>query len=111
MRHQKIMHRRHVRTCALLTRFVTKHASPSGAFNVRINFPIFPTFHTRGLEDSTFPNLKKHKIPAEEKGGIMRAMVFTPITPWAQGMFGLRPAWPAMRSNPSPPSLLTLSKD
>ena len=46
------MYHRHVGTRALLMCFVTNHPSHSDALYVRINFPVFPAFHTRGLEDS-----------------------------------------------------------
>ena len=70
---------------ALPTRFITKHASPSGAFDVRNNFPsLFNFLHLR-FQTRYFPQLKKHEILVGEKGGIMGTMVFRSITQWAQG--------------------------
>ena len=40
-----------------------------------------------------FPRLKKHKLSADEKGGIMSTLVFRPINRWAQGPFGPKPAY------------------
>ena len=85
---QNIMRRRHIRKRALPTRFVSKHASPSGAFDMRIDFPSSFNFQHPRFKTQYFSQLKKHEIPAEEKRGIVGTMVFRPTTQWAHDSFG-----------------------
>ena len=70
MHRQNIMRRRHIGKCVLPTRFVTKHASPSDAFDVHINFPVLSTFHTQGLKHSIFPNSKSTKFQPGKRGAL-----------------------------------------
>ena len=86
---QKIMRRRHIGKCALPTYFVSKHASPSDAFDAHIDFLNPFNFPHQRFKKLYFPKLKNHEIPAMEKKGIVGIMVFRPPnTQWAQGSLG-----------------------
>ena len=90
----------------LPTRFVPPHASPSSGFNERVSYPCPFNFPHPRFKAWYFPQLKKHKFPIEEKGGIVSTMVLIPTTKWAQGLFGPELTWLAMRSDPSSPTIL-----
>ena len=85
MCHQNIMGHRHIEKHALPTLFMTKHASPSDAFDVLIHFPILLIFHTRGLKHNFFPSWKSTKFQSGKRGGIVSTIVFRPTTQWALG--------------------------
>ena len=77
---QNIMRRRNIGKRMLPTRFVSKHDSPSSAFDVRIDFPSPFNFPHLRFKTQYFPQLKKHESPIGEKGGIVGTMVFRPTT-------------------------------
>ena len=79
MFHHNIMRRRHIGKRALPTRFVSKHASPFRAFDVRIDFPSPFNFPYPRFKNSIFPNWKNTKFQSWKRGALWVSWSLDPL--------------------------------